>query len=204
MGRTETDTTYPGTSPSDWAEDVNPTCIPTSIMSVTPAVHAPRDFSHLRSDEQNPWNSLSRRHQRFHPRNHSRRNLPKCSTYVHTPRVPALPTPPPIQPVETVRHPYRIGPTKPVIKIRASTASATPEGSPPLYPTLELSAPPPAHSVATIQCHCGQLLSIPPTLELPTTQLQDTLFQTHFLPLFLFLQCFPMFLGFLDATRASL
>jgi hypothetical protein len=125
------DVMYLARSSFDWAEDVNATVTSTHIAFVTPAARAPRDFSVLRSNTRNPWGSLSRRHHRSQPRTCN--PFYSCKYMTNQGYNPAAPPPPPapIQLVETVRHPHRIAPTKPVIKAIGSS----PTSIPPTHPT---------------------------------------------------------------------
>jgi len=118
------DVTYLARSSFDWAEDVDATVTPTPIALVAPAAHAPRDFSVLRSNNRNPWGSLSRRHHRSQPRICNSFNSRKYNTnYAYKPTTPSS-APAPVHLVETIRHPCGIAPTKPVI--RTSSAVSTP------------------------------------------------------------------------------
>ena len=121
------------TTSFDWAEDVETAIAPTLVTFITPTIHAPRDFSGLHSDEQNPWSGLSRRHRRSHPRTQNICNSTRYPIYNHAPEIVTPSTPPPPPPpqlVETVRHPCRIAPTKPVIRTTALPPTTSPRTNP--------------------------------------------------------------------------
>jgi hypothetical protein len=128
---------------------------PESVLPTVVTQGTPRRFTHRRQyPPSNPVNSY----------------LPATPT-------PKPPTPAPIHIFETVRHPHRIGPTKPVIRtpVLSTCDTLTPCSQPrttqPLSPVLP---PLPAHPTSMVQCRCGQLVRVSPTsqpLQLPTTQL---------------------------------
>jgi hypothetical protein len=156
--RTTTDTTGDDAtclahSSFDWAEDVDATVTPTPITLVTPAARAPRDFSVLRSSKRNPWGSLSRRHHRSQTRTcksfYSCKYTTNHAYNYATP--PTLPSPAPIQLVETIRHPHGIAPTKPVIK----TIASSPTSIPPMHPSMSTSS---CEPISAPQSSCAFLL----------------------------------------------
>lgn len=71
----ETKTQIPGTF--DWAEDAE--FLP--IHTVLPAVQQPRDFSALRSDARNPFDTLQRRHARYRGTRTRSRRPPRKQVY---------------------------------------------------------------------------------------------------------------------------
>ena len=93
-------------------------------VSVALTTHRPRDFSGLRSSTPNPWGSLRHRHYGRYPHaprqfTRQRQYLPiyPVNTYLHTAPTPKPPTSTPVHIFETVTHPHRIGPSKPVIQV---------------------------------------------------------------------------------------
>jgi hypothetical protein len=118
---------------------IGPTCPPNTIVTTiaaptTPVTHT-RDFSALRSSAPNPWASL--RHRRYH--RYSRTPQQSESVYrkcfahsypVNTPihKHPISTSTPSgsFRVFETVKHPYGIGPNKPVIRVPVSIATDTP------------------------------------------------------------------------------
>ena len=133
----------------NWADEVEATVVP--IALVTPAAHAPHDFSVLRSNNWNPWGSLSCRHHCSQPC--TRNSFYSCQYNTNCPHKPTAPSPPPmslpapIQLVETVRHPHGIAPMKPVIKTTASSLANTPS----VYP----STPTPLCTDSSLQHLCA-------------------------------------------------
>jgi hypothetical protein len=121
-------------APLDWATDVDG-AVPFApimlvnhgriehIITLAPTSHVPCDFSALHSSTRNPWASLRHCHHCSHPCIHIPFNACK---YTIKHKTPAPPSPVPIQHVETVRHPHRIGPTKPVIKKTSSASAVAP------------------------------------------------------------------------------
>ena len=136
----------------DWAEDVDATVTPIPVAFVAPATRAPRDFSGLRSNNRNPWGSLSRRHHRSQPRTCN--PFYSCKYMTNQGYNPATPPPPPapIQLVETVRHPHGIAPTKPVIK------TISPASTPHMHPSTSTSSCEPisaVHSDSPLRSTCA-------------------------------------------------
>ena len=98
----------------------------TSLPSAS-ASYIPREITVLRSSSRNPWGGLSRRHRRSHPCKPSShiRHHPVVNTTnncIHTPVAP----PPSFQTFEMVRHPYGIGPVKPVIRTPIANSFVAP------------------------------------------------------------------------------
>ena len=136
-----------------------------------PIVHTARDLSTLSSGTQNPWSSLQRRNRRFRPhkpREHLYRSV-HSFTYPansHICKTPHLRPPAVITPViETIRHPYGIGPTKPVVRVPVTAPSLAP--TQPALPT-EVLITKTDHSIDTIHCHCGRLITVSKVSQLPT------------------------------------
>jgi len=118
------DVTCPAPSLFDWAEDVDATVTTHPHCTCCTSRSRTRDFSVLRSNNRNPWGSLSRRHHRSQPRICNSFNSRKYNTnYAYKPTTPSS-APAPVHLVETIRHPCGIAPTKPVI--RTSSAVSTP------------------------------------------------------------------------------
>ena len=143
-----------------------PPWVPTKCAPTVMA-HGPCNLSMLRSDAPNPWGSLCRRHGGRHSHaphqfSHQRQHPPTYPTnaYTCTTPTPKPPTPARIPIFETVRHPHRIGPNKPVIRVPARMEMATSTHPAPSDWAIVKSAPP-LHPVAPVQCRCGQLVPLP-------------------------------------------
>ena len=128
------------------------------------------DISSLSSGPQNLWGSIQCRNCRYRPC-----NLPHtpCRTYhsfqcptsnyiYKSPSSRSPTTPPPV--IKTIRHPYRIGPTKLIVRVPVSAPVVVPAHQAPLVAVKS------SHSVVTIQCHCGRQGSVSkiPTISYPT------------------------------------
>jgi hypothetical protein len=119
------DVTCPAPSSFNWAEDVDATVTPIPITLVTPAAHAPCDFSVLHSSNRNPWGNLSRHHCRFQPcKQNSFYSCWYNTNYTYKPAMPSS-LPAPIQLMKTIQHPCGIVPTKPIIRT-ISPSTSTP------------------------------------------------------------------------------
>jgi len=153
-------------------EDFAPIDVDASINPISPIVCTAHDLSTLSSGARNPWGSLQRRNRRFQPhepRRYLRRSVnsftyPTNSNIYKTPRFrPSAIT---IPVIETIRHPYGIGPTKPVVRVPVAAPSLAP--TQPALPTEALVTKT-DHSIDTIHCHCGRLISVSKVSQLPTT-----------------------------------
>jgi hypothetical protein len=98
----------------------------------TTAIPIPRDLSGLHFGTLNPWESLHRcccgcyphaTHQFTHQKQHLL--IYPVNTYLHTATIPKPPISTPICVLEMIQHLYRIGPTKPVIRVPVLTAAET-------------------------------------------------------------------------------
>jgi hypothetical protein len=161
-----------------------------------------RDISILSSGTRNPWSSLWRRNRRFQSRDPYQSICHKVNppiyptkNYIYKYPPSQLPsTPPPV--IETIQHPYGIGPSKPVIKVPVWGSVVLPTNT--VYPVA-------TRSTCTIQCHCRQLVEVSRVLPLSTiphptllTFISDIISSSHtFSSQFLSRFRFPW------ATRAS-
>ena len=136
-----------------------------------PAFQPTCNITSLLSGTQNPWGSIHRRNCHFQPHN-SRQ--PKCCTYTpviyptnYTNTHPSSqPVAPQTQILETVQHPYGIGPSKPVIRIPV-TAPITKSEHPKCCAHSGITGP----SHIYFDCHCGQPIQVSQIFEvscLPT------------------------------------
>jgi hypothetical protein len=108
--------------------------------------------------------------------------LVPARTYLHTSPMPKPPTP--IHVFKTVRHPRGIGPTKPCIRVPARMPMDTSTHATLPQRAVVKSAPPsqPLHPAATVQCRCGQLVSISGIQQFRSIPLHQTFssFISHF------------------------
>jgi hypothetical protein len=104
--------------------------------------------------------------------------------------MPVKPNPPPLTCIfKMIMHPYGIGPTKPIIRVPARSAMDTPANLMPHTYQAIVKSSPLLHSIATIQCQCGQLVHASDGLQTCNMPLYHTLptFISCFIPqLFLF------------------
>ena len=117
-----------------------------------------------------PMGSIQRHNCRYRPCNlprtprrtyHSFQYPTNNYTY-ESPSSQSPTTPPPV--IETIRHPYRIGLTKPIVRVPVSEPIVVPAHQ---APPVAIKS---SHSIVTIQCHCGQQISVLkiPTISYPT------------------------------------
>jgi len=154
----------------------------TSIDLNTTAIPIPCDLSGLCSGTPNPWGSLRCRrcgryphasHQFTHRKQHPM--IYPANTYLHTTTLSKPPISTPIRVFETIRHPYGIGPTKPVVRVPVSTTAKTlTYPAPCSRPVIAKPTSPLTHPAVAVQCRCGQLVHVSPISQLPTTQLHRT------------------------------
>ena len=208
------------TTPTAVTSVDNPKAVinPVNTTANTPidAIPIPRDFSALQSSAPNPWGSLRRRrYLRSHQSTHRRQYLPSTypvNTYSKSTFSMKSPISSSIHAFETVRHPYGIGPTKPVIRVPVPSTDdiLAPHSQPNVTQPISLSLPPPVHPTVAVRCHCGQLVRVSPAsqlLQLPTklqllrsfpTYISNFFSYSFSLPSFFF-SCFRLSM----ATRAS-
>ena len=122
------------------------------------SIRVPHDILILRSGQWNPWSSLSRRHCRSHPRTPLVHPSPNSFYYIMDSCNPNSVTPLllPIQTIETVQHPHRIGAAKPVIRTPSTHCV-------PLVPAT--------YPITTQYCHYGPLT--PANTQVSVTQSQN-------------------------------
>jgi hypothetical protein len=147
----------------------------TPITFVTLSTHRPRDLSALRLGIINPWASIRHHHHRpySHGPYHSIRQNQHSSVYptntsINISARPKLPLSTPTQVFETVMHPYGIEPTKPVFRVPVATTTGIPTDPSYAHSVSAESPPlPSAHLVATVKCHCGQLVPVLDNSQVP-------------------------------------
>jgi hypothetical protein len=126
-----------------------------------------RDFSSLSSGAQNPWGSIQRCNHRYQPR-----DLPRTlrCTY-HSSQYPAdnyKYKPSSSRPItargviETIQHPYRIGPAKPVIRIPIAVPVAADE-----HTKCCVHSGITKSSDINFNCCCGRLIQVSKVSRLP-------------------------------------
>ena len=144
------------------------------------AAHTPHDLSVLCLGVTNPWATLCHHHHSQKPHhpihwNHHSFEYP-ANISIHTPLRPK--PSPPLGIFETIKHPYGIRPTKPVIRVPAQMATDTPVNlTLPMHHTIVKLAPPslPLHSAGAVWCQCGQLIHISNALPICNNPLHHTL-----------------------------
>ena len=154
------------------------------------------DFSALCSSAPNPWASLCHCHHHhcyLHIPWQSESVQQGCFAHIYPTNTPIHKHPiskskpaSSFRIFEMVTHPYGIGPSKPVIWVPTQMTGDTPAHHPqhmdhaimkPVTPS------PPSHSIAAIQCQCGQFVPVSNTLQLSPSPLHHTLstFILHFI-----------------------
>jgi hypothetical protein len=189
-------------------EEVQTADINTPADSVT-SIHATRDFSALSSGARNPWGNIQRRNHRNRPRNSPRtlRHTYHAFQYPAYNYIYKLSPSQPTTPrgvIETIQHPYGIGPAKPVIRIPVAMpiTDARPKRRMPSSVTKS--------SDINFNCCCGRVIQVSKVSRLPhlpishpilTTLVSD--FISHFYSFHSYFFSFCVFFSGI-ATRALL
>ena len=148
-------------------EEVQAADINTPVDSVT-SIRATCDFSALSSGARDPWGSIQRCNHRFRPRDSCQSS---CRTY-HSFQYPtdnykytsssSQPTTIPHGVIETIQHPYGIGPAKPVIRIPVTMPAITDA-----RPKRHMPSGVTRSSDINFNCCCGRVIQVSKVSRLP-------------------------------------